>query len=109
MTSTMTILSNETRQANPDQLILRGLKKSAHSYSLYLLTSYVLAERVEYTEDIFCKCVIGILRARWVILLVLRVPPCHAREFDAHTGITFSRPATAFPSFRALILLNHDK
>ncbi len=31
------------------------LKKSAHSYLLYLLTSYVLAERVEYTEDTFAS------------------------------------------------------
>jgi hypothetical protein len=32
-----------------------GLKKSAHSYLLYLLTSYVLAERVGYTEDTFAS------------------------------------------------------
>jgi hypothetical protein len=31
------------------------LKKSAHSYLLYLLTSYVLAERVEYTKDTFAS------------------------------------------------------
>ncbi len=53
MTSMMTILNIEAKPANPDQPILRGLKKSAHSYSLYLLTTYVLAERVEYTEDTF--------------------------------------------------------
>jgi hypothetical protein len=29
------------------------MKKSASSYLLYLLTSYVLAKRVEYTEDTF--------------------------------------------------------
>jgi hypothetical protein len=32
MTFIMTILSNEARPANPDQLILGGLKKSARSY-----------------------------------------------------------------------------
>jgi hypothetical protein len=42
----MTILNIEARPANPDRPILRGLKKSARSYLLYLLTSYVLAERV---------------------------------------------------------------
>ena len=51
----MTILINEARPADPDQLILRGLKKSARSYLLYLLTSYILAERVEYTEDTFAS------------------------------------------------------
>ncbi len=34
---------------------LSKLKKSAHSYLLYLLTSYVLAERVEYTDDTFAS------------------------------------------------------
>jgi hypothetical protein len=29
------------------------VKKSARSYLLYLITSYALAERVEYTEDTF--------------------------------------------------------
>jgi hypothetical protein len=65
------------------------MKKSARGYLLYLLTSYVLAERKEYTKDTFCKCVIGILHARRVVLWVLRVPWCHAREFDALTRITF--------------------
>jgi hypothetical protein len=51
----MTILNIEARPANPDQLILRGLKKSARSYLLFLLTSYVLAKRVEYTEDTFAS------------------------------------------------------
>ncbi len=32
-----------------------GLKKSACSYLLYLFTSYVLAERVEYTKDTFAS------------------------------------------------------
>jgi hypothetical protein len=31
------------------------LKKSARSYLLYLLTSYVLAKRVEHMEDIFAS------------------------------------------------------
>jgi hypothetical protein len=48
----MTILNYEARPANPDQPILRGLKKSAHSYLLYLL---VLAKRVEYKEDTFAS------------------------------------------------------
>ncbi len=55
MASMMTILNIEARPANPDQLILRGLKKSASSYLLYLLTSYVLAKRVKYTEDTFAS------------------------------------------------------
>jgi hypothetical protein len=45
MTSMMTILNIEARPANPDQPILRGLRKFTRSYLLYLLTSYVLAER----------------------------------------------------------------
>jgi hypothetical protein len=51
----MTFLNIEVRQANPDQPILRGLKKSAHSYLLYLLMCYFLAERVEYTKDTFAN------------------------------------------------------
>jgi hypothetical protein len=31
------------------------MEKSAHSYLLYLLTSYVLAERVEYMKDTFAS------------------------------------------------------
>ena len=31
------------------------VKKSARSYLLYLLTSYILAERVEYMEDTFAS------------------------------------------------------
>jgi hypothetical protein len=85
----MTILSNEARPANPDQLILKGLKKSARSYLLYLLTSYVLAKREEYTIDAFCKCVTRTLRAGRVMLWVLCVPWCHACKLDACTRITF--------------------
>ena len=55
MISMMIILNIEARSANPDQLILRGLKKSARSYLPYLLTSYILAERVEYTKDTFAS------------------------------------------------------
>jgi hypothetical protein len=47
----MTILNIEARLANPDRLILRGLKKSAHTYMLYLPLSYILAKKVEYMED----------------------------------------------------------
>jgi hypothetical protein len=39
-------------------MVTRGhlrLKKSARSYLLYLLRSYVLAERVEYIEDTFAS------------------------------------------------------
>jgi hypothetical protein len=86
----MTILSNEARPANPDRLILRGLKKSAHSYLLYLPTSYILAERERYRIDSFYKHITRILRAGRVGLQVLRVPWCHARELDACTRITFS-------------------
>jgi hypothetical protein len=72
------------------------MKKSAHSYLLYLLMSYVLAEeRVEYGRYFFER-IIGILRAGQVVLWVLG---------ENH----FSRPATAFTSFSALILLNHDE
>jgi hypothetical protein len=42
--------------ANPTHIALcyySVVKKSARSYLLYLLTSYVLAEREEYTEDTF--------------------------------------------------------
>jgi hypothetical protein len=55
MTSMMTILNIEARPANPDQQILRRLKKSTRSYLPYLLMTYVLAERVEYTEDTFAS------------------------------------------------------
>jgi hypothetical protein len=55
MTSMMTIRNIEARPANPGRPILRGLKKSARSYLLYLLTSYVLAERVKYMEDTFAS------------------------------------------------------
>jgi hypothetical protein len=53
MISMMTILNIEARPANPDQPILRGLRKSTRSYLLYLLMSHVFAERVQYTEDTF--------------------------------------------------------
>ncbi len=51
----MTILSNEARPADPDGLILRGLKKSARSYSNYLLMPYVLTDRKEYAKDTFAS------------------------------------------------------
>jgi hypothetical protein len=51
----LTILNIEARPANQDQLILRGMKKSTRSYLLYLLMSYVLVERVEYTKDTFAS------------------------------------------------------
>jgi hypothetical protein len=84
------------------------LKKSTRSYLLYLLTSYVLAERVEYRRY-FCKRVIGNLRAGQVVFWILHVPWCHACEFDALTRITFSDLQQLFTSFSALILLNHDE
>jgi hypothetical protein len=40
-------------------------------------------------KDTFFEPVIRILRAGWVVLRVLCVPWCHAREFDALTRITF--------------------
>ena len=55
MTSMMTILNIEARPANPDQLILRGLKRSTRSYLPYLLMSYVLAEWEEHTKDMFAS------------------------------------------------------
>ncbi len=45
MTSMMTILINKARPANPDRLILRGLKKSARSYSTYLRLTFWLKGR----------------------------------------------------------------
>ncbi len=45
MTSMMTILNNEARPANPDRLILRGLKKSACGYSTYLHLTFWLKGR----------------------------------------------------------------
>ncbi len=39
---------------DPSQVV-DFLKKSTRSYLLYLLTSYVLAKRVEYTEDTFAS------------------------------------------------------
>jgi hypothetical protein len=65
------------------------MNESARSYLLYLLTSYVLAEWEEYVIDSFCERVTRILRAGRVMLWVLRVPWCHARELDAHTRITY--------------------
>jgi hypothetical protein len=95
----MTILNIEARPADPDRLILMGLKKPARRYLLYLPISYVLAERVEYTKDTFCKRIIRNLRAGRVILRVLRVPWCHAREFDALTRIRIT-----FPDLQQLLL-----
>ncbi len=86
----MTILSNEVRPANPDHLILRGLKKSARKLLTLPATSYVLAERKEYTKDTFCKSIIGILQAGRVVVWVLHAPWCHACKFDALTRITSS-------------------
>jgi hypothetical protein len=56
----------------PDQDGPPPLKKSAHRYLLYLLTSYVLAERVEYREDTFASasleiCVPGGLYFRYSV------------------------------------------
>jgi hypothetical protein len=88
MTSMMTILSNEARPADPDRLILRGLKKSARSYLLYLLTSYILAEREEYGRY-FCEHVIGILHPGWSYFGYSVFPGIMLARFDAHTRITF--------------------
>jgi hypothetical protein len=105
----MTILNIEARPANPDQLILRGLKKSTHRYLLYLLISYVLAERVEYTEDTFASasleiCALGGSYFRYFVFpgVMLASTMCSHQNH-------FSRPATAFTSSSALILFNHDK
>ncbi len=109
MTSMMTILNIEARPANLDRLILRGLKKSTRSYLPYLLMSYVLAERVEYTEDTFASasseiCVPGGSYFGYSVFPgVMLVSLMHSSES------LFSRPATAFTSFSALIFLNHDK
>jgi hypothetical protein len=69
-------------------------------YLLYLLMTYILSERKKCTKDTFCKCIMRILRIRRVVLQVLHVPWCHACMLEMHTKITFSRPATAFTSFR---------
>jgi hypothetical protein len=94
----MTILNIEARPANPDQLILRGLKKSAHRYLLYLPISYVFGQEGEVYRRYFCKSIIRNLRAGQVVLWVLCVPWCHAPKFDALTRITL------FPDLQQLLL-----
>ncbi len=84
---------------------LISLKKPACSYLLYLIISSVFGQKGGLYKRYFCKRIIRNPRAGRAV----RVPCCHACKFDALTRITFSRPATAFISFSALILLNHDK
>jgi hypothetical protein len=36
-------------------ILVAVVKKSVHSYLLYLLTSYILAKRVEYKDDTFAS------------------------------------------------------
>ncbi len=109
MTSMMVILNSEARSADPDRPILRELKKSAHSYLPYQLTSYILAERVEYMEDTFASmslefCALGGSYFGYSVFPgVMLASSMHTPES------LFSRPATAFTSFNASILLNHDK
>jgi hypothetical protein len=104
----MTILNIEARPADPDQPILRRLKKSAHSYLLYLLTSYVLVERVEYMEDTFASTTLEIC-APGGLYFGYSVFPGVMLASLMHSPESLFRPATAFTSFSALILLNHDK
>ncbi len=84
-------------------LLSLRLKKSTHSYLLYLLTSYTLAKRVEYMVDTFASASLKSARRVGCILgtpcsLVscLRVRCTHQNHF--------SKPATAFTSFSASIL-----
>jgi hypothetical protein len=95
----MTTLNIEARPANPDQPILRGLKKFAHSYLLYLLMLYVLAERVEHMKDTFASPSLGTC-----------APGGSYFGYSMFPGVMLaSLMQTAFTSFSALILLNHDK
>jgi hypothetical protein len=109
MTSMMTILSNKARPADQDQLILRGLKKSARSYLLYLLTSYVLAERAEYMEDTFASASSEFCAPGGSYFGYSVFPGVMLASSMRTPESLFSRPATTFTSFSALILLNHYK
>jgi hypothetical protein len=93
----MTILSNEARLAVPDQLILRGLKKSAHGYLFYLLTSYVLADREEYTEDTFASASLEFC-APGMLYFGYSVFPGIMLASSMHT------PESLFPDLQQLLL-----
>ncbi len=77
----MTILNIEARPANPDQLILRGLKKSAHRYLLNLPIPYILAERVEYMKDTFASVSSEICAPGGLYLSALHVAPWPMAQF----------------------------
>jgi hypothetical protein len=104
----MTILNIKARPADPDQPILRRLKKSARSSFLYLLTSYVLAERVGYTEDTFASasletCVPSRSYFGYSVF------PGVMLAISMHMPESLFQTCNSFTSFSALILLNHDK
>jgi hypothetical protein len=58
-------------------------------YLLYLLTTFILAERKECRKNTFCEHITRILHAGQVVLLVLHAPRCHACMLEMHTEITF--------------------
>jgi hypothetical protein len=93
----MTILNIEARPANPDRLNLRGLKKSAHRYLLYLPISYFLAKRVEYTKDTFASasseiCALGGLYFGYSVF------PCVMLASSMHSS------EAPFPDLQQLLL-----
>jgi hypothetical protein len=73
------------------------VKKSARSYLLYLLTSYILAERVEYTEDTFASaslefCVPGKLYFGYSVFPVVML------------ASSMRTPESLFPDLQQLLL-----
>jgi hypothetical protein len=108
MTSMMTILTIEARPANPDQPILRGLKKSARSYLLtylrlmFWLKGWSIRKILLQARHRKSACQAGCISGTPCSLVSCSQVRCTHQNH-------FSRPATAFTSFSALILLNHDE
>jgi hypothetical protein len=85
------------------------LKKSSRSYLLYLLTSYVLAERVEYTKDSFASASSEICAPGGSYFRYSLFPGVMLASLMHTPESLFFGPATAFTSVSALILLNYDE
>jgi hypothetical protein len=86
-----------------------NLKKSTRRYLLYLPISYVLAEKVEYTKDTFASPSLEICTPGRSYFGYSMFPGVMLASLMHSPESLFSSPATAFTSFSALILLNHDK